>query len=158
VRHNIYATDLSNPQTMNNRFVQGFIAGALGAVILVIIMYVMKVANMGNPGFVNLYRSTFGSNPPTDQIIAAILFIISGGIWGVVFALLVKKPTVLKGFLFGLLPSLWLWIVVNSVVGKPLFNGFTVKGILMPLIFNMVIWGCFIGWYMSRKAKHLAFT
>ena len=105
---------------------------------------------MGDPGFVGLYRTTFGANPPIDQIIAALLFIISGGIWGIVFALLVKHPSTLKGFLFGLLPTLCLWVIVNPVVGKPLFNGFTTKGILMPLVFNMVIWGSFVGWYVKR--------
>jgi hypothetical protein len=37
-------------------------------------------------------------------------------------------------------------------MGKPLFNDFDLKGLLMPLIFNMVIWGSFVGWYTSRKA------
>jgi hypothetical protein len=136
---------------MNQRLKFGFIAGCLGAVILVVVMYILMVVGMGNPGFVQMYRSTFGTHPPTDHLIAALLFIISGGIWGIVFALLVKRPTVFKGFLFGLLPTLWLWLVVNAVLQKPLFNGFTVPGILMPLIFNMLIWGSFIGWYMFKK-------
>ncbi len=143
---------------MNRRLSQGFIAGALGAVILVIVMYIMKVAGMGEPGFVGMYRAQFGSNPPADQFIAAILFIIAGGIWGLIFALLVKHPTVLKGFLFGLLPSLWLWVVVNGYLGKPLFNGFAVKGLVLPVIFNMVIWGSFIGWYLARRIGNVFTT
>jgi len=124
---------------MNNRLVQGFIAGALGAVILVVIMYIMKAAGMGDPGFVGMYQATFGPNPPADQIIAALLFIISGGIWGLLYALLVKHPSVLNGFLFGFLPTLWLWVAVNVFLGKPLFNGFAAKGLVMPLIFTMLI-------------------
>ena len=138
---------------MKHSLATGFIGGCLGAIILVAIMYIMKAAGMGDPAFVSMYHAAIGSNPPTDQIIAAILFIISGGIWGLIFCLLVKQPTVLKGILFGLLPTLWIWIVVNAVIGKPLFNGFDLKGIILPIVFNMLIWGSFIGWYASRKVS-----
>lgn len=143
---------------MNRRLSHGFIAGALGAVILVVLMYIMQAAGMGDPGFVGMYRAQFGANPPADQFIAAVLFIIAGGIWGLIFGLLVKYPTVLKGFLFGLLPSLWLWVVVNSYLGKPLFNSFTGKGLIMPIIFNMVIWGSFVGWYLSKRIGNIFTT
>jgi len=138
---------------MKHPLATGLIGGCLGAIILAVIMYIMKVAGSGDPGFVSMYRSTIGSNPPADEIIAAILFIISGGIWGFIFSFLVKQPTVLKGFLFGLLPTLWLWVVVNAFLGKPLFNGFNPKGIIFPLIFNMLIWGSFLGWFTSRKVR-----
>lgn len=141
---------------MDNRLVQGFIAGALGALILTVIMYIMKGAGMGEPAFVGMYKAAFGDNPPGGQIVAAIIFLISGGIWGLVYALFVKHPTVLNGFIFGILPTLWLWVVVNATLGKPLFNGFTAKGLLMPIIFNMVIWGTFVGWYMSRRNTSVA--
>ncbi len=136
---------------MDNRLVQGFIAGAIGALILTIIMYIMKGAGMGDPTFVGMYTAAFGDNPPGGQVVAAIIFLISGGIWGLIYALFVKHPTVLNGLFFGILPTLWLLVVVNATIGKPLFNGFTAKGLLMPIIFNMVIWGTFVGWYMSRR-------
>jgi hypothetical protein len=69
---------------------------------------------------------------------------------------MVKRPTVLKGILFGLLPNLWLWIAVAGALGKPLFNGFTLMGILGPVIFNMLIWGSILGWYASRKLNKVA--
>ncbi len=136
---------------MDNRLVQGFIAGAIGALILTVVMYIMKGAGMGDPAFVGMYKAAFGDNPPGGQVVAAIIFLISGGIWGLIYALFVKHPTVLNGFIFGILPTLWLLVVVNATIGKPLFNGFTAKGLLMPIIFNMVIWGTFVGWYMSRR-------
>lgn len=138
----------------NNRIGRGFLAGCLGAVVLVVVMYILKAAGVaGDPGFVTMYNKTFlaSPKPPGDAVIAAVLFILSGGVWGVIYALLIKQPTVLNGFLFGLLPTLWLWIVVNAFLHQPLFNGFTVKGLVMPLIFNMVIWGCFVGWFLSRR-------
>lgn len=136
---------------MNDRYTKGFVTGCLGAILLVVLMYVLKAAGEGEPGFVDMYKSAFVASPepPLDHIIAAVLFILSGGMWGVLYALLVKNYTVLNGFLFGLLPTLWLWIAINAIIGKPLFNGFSLKGLLMPLLFNMVIWGCFVGWFMQ---------
>lgn len=138
---------------MNNRLAQGFVAGALGAVILVVVMYILQAMGMGDPAFVGMYKGAFGPNPPGGAVAAAIIFVISGGIWGVIYAALVKHATVLNGFLFGILPTLWLWVAVNAYLDKPLFNGFEIKGLLMPIIFNMVIWGSFIGWYMGRKTR-----
>lgn len=140
---------------MNNRYTLGFVAGCLGAIILVVIMYILEAAGQGAPAFVGIYNDVFinSPTPPGDHIIAAILFVLSGGVWGVIYALLVKKSTILSGFLFGLLPTLWIWIAVNAFIGKPLFNGFTPKGLLLPLIFNMVIWGCFVGWFMSKRKE-----
>lgn len=137
---------------MNNRILQGFIAGCLGAVILVVIMYILQAMGMGDPAFTGMYKAQFGPNPPGGAFLAAILFIISGGIWGLIYALIIKNSTVLKGFLFGILPTLWLLIVINAVIGKPLFNDFKLMGIIMPVIFNMVVWGCFIGWYVDRNS------
>lgn len=142
---------------MNSYVGQGFIAGAIGAVILVVIMYIMQAMGMGQPGFVAMYHGAFGEDAAGGDIAAALIFIISGGIWGAIFALLIKHPTVLKGFIFGLLPTLWLWIAVNAFIGKPLFNGFEPKGLIMPVIFNMVIWGTFVGWYLSRRS-HTHYT
>lgn len=117
-------------------------------------MYLMQLTGTGgDPGFVSMYRAVFPASPPLDHLIAAILFIISGGLWGLVFTLLVKDPKILNGFLFGILPTLWLWLVVNAVLGRPLFNGFQVKGIVMPLIFNMLIWGTFVGFFSASRLR-----
>lgn len=132
----------------------GFVGGFIGAIILGIISYGMKGAGMGDPPFVVMYHFTFGSHSPViDQIIAAILFFISGGIWGLIFTWMVKKPTIVKGMLFGFLPNLWIWTVLNFYMGQPLFNGFSAKGIIGPIIFNVIIWGGFLGWYVSRRIK-----
>ena len=132
----------------------GFIGGSLGAIVLAIIFYLMQAAGKGVPGFVSTYRATISTHH-ADQVVALILFIISGGIWGLIFTWMVKRPTIVKGILFGLLPNLWLWIVVNGVLGKPLFNGFSFMGIAGPVIFNILIWGSILGWYASRKARNV---
>jgi hypothetical protein len=141
---------------MNNYFTKGFIGGCLGAIVLAVIMYVLKAAGQGDPAFVNIYHEMFVASPtpPGDHIISVILFVLSGGVWGVIYALFIKQPSFFNGFLFGFLPTLWMWIAVNAVIGKPLFNSFEVKGILMPLIFNMLIWGCFIGWFLHKPKPY----
>ena len=133
----------------------GFVGGSIGAVVLALITYAMQAAGKGEPPFVSTYRATVGIHP-ADQLVAVILFIISGGIWGLIFTWMVKRPTILKGMLFGLLPNLWLWIVVNAAVGKPLFNDFSLIGILGPVIFNMLIWGGILGWYAAKKLNKAA--
>ena len=139
---------------MKHRLKTGFIGGCLGAIFLAIIFYIMQAMGKGTPGFVSTYRATIGTHA-ADQLVALILFIISGGIWGLLFTWMVKTPTIIKGILYGLLPNLWLWIVVNGVVGKPMFNDFSLMGILGPVIFNMLIWGSILGWYTSSKLNSL---
>ena len=129
----------------------GFIGGCIGAIILAVIMFILKAAGMGDPAFVSMYQGVAHSTDTSAVIIATILFIIAGGIWGLLFAILVKNPTVLKGLIFGILPTLWLLVPVNAYLGKPLFNGFDPKGLIMPLIFNMVIWGSVLGWYCAAR-------
>ena len=137
---------------MKHSLKTGFIGGCLGAIVLAIITYLMEAAGKGVPPFVSTYRATIGSHP-ADQLVALILFILSGGIWGLIFGWMVKRPSILKGILFGILPNLWLWTAVNGTLGKPLFNGFTLMGIVGPIIFNMLIWGSILGWYAARKLK-----
>lgn len=136
---------------MQPRLRQGFVAGFLGAIILIVIMAIMQLAMGSPPGFVNIYNATIGGGGPTTSwIIGAILFAISGGIWGFIYAALVSRSTVGKGMAFGILPTLWLWLVVAPVIGQPVFFGFAPRQLIMPFIFNVVIWGAFIGWYCSR--------
>lgn len=133
----------------------GFIAGAIGAVILAVIMYLLFWTGLsGLPGFVGIYQAWFSQNFPLDHILAIIGFVIAGGIWGVIFVAIVRVPNVLRGMIFGILPTLFLWLVIAPAVGNPLFNGFTAKGIILPLIFNVVIWGSFVGWYCSRSRQY----
>ncbi len=134
---------------MTQRVTQGFIGGCIGAIVLVIIMYIMQAMGMmEEPAFVSMYKGAFGD---TNPLIAAILFILSGGVWGAIYGLLVKHPTIGNAMLFGFLPTLWLLVPVNAYLGKPLFNGFDAKGIIMPIIFNVVIWGIVLGLYMRNR-------
>lgn len=128
--------------------IERFWAGFLGSLILIAVMYLMEIFRLtGNPGFVAIYHAVFGNHYfLIDNLMAALLFAISGGIWGMVFGL-VPHPTPVRGIFFGLAPSFWLWVVVLPFVGDPFFSGFTLRGILWPLVLNCLIWGAFVGWY-----------
>lgn len=141
---------------MSNKLLVGFTGGVLGALALVLVMFVMQFADFGSPFFVEMYQSAFGPNPPADHIISAVLFLLNGGIWGLLFAAFVRYPTTFKGVAFGILPMLFTLVVLNPLVGEPIFNGFTVIGILMPVVFYMVIWGTFLGVYTAYNTKETA--
>lgn len=132
---------------------RGFIAGFLGAVVLIVIMYVMQIAQIGDPAFVGIGRAVLGDgmSPVALNILSLIGFAIAGGIWGLIYVALVKNPTILNGMLFGFAPTFFLWLVIAPLTGKPIFNGFTLPGIVLPIIFNVVIWGTFVGWFLSRN-------
>ncbi len=135
-----------------NNITKGFTAGAIGAVILAAIMFIMFLADLGDaPAFVAMYRKIGGENVPLDYILGTLGFIAAGGIWGAIYALLIKKSSVVSGMLFGFLPTLFLWLVISPLMSGTVFNGFAVKGLVMPVIFNVLIWGGFVGWYLSRR-------
>ena len=135
-----------------NNITKGFVAGAIGAVILAAIMFAMFFASLGDaPAFVAMYRKMAGENVPLDYFLGTLGFIGAGGIWGAIYALAVKKPSVLSGMIFGILPTLFLWLIISPLMSGAIFNGFAVKGLIMPIIFNVLIWGSFVGWYLSRR-------
>jgi len=47
-----------------------------------------------------MYRGMTNNNSASNPFIAGLIFIVAGGgIWGILFALLVKNPSLLKSFL-----------------------------------------------------------
>jgi hypothetical protein len=129
---------------------RGFVGGFIGALILAFIMLVMQGTGMGAPMFVGAYEATLGSagGPVATWIVGAVLFAISGGLWGALYGVFVRESSITKGMIFGFLPALWLWLVVAPfILDKPIFFGFQPPKLLLPLVFNVVIWGGFLGWY-----------
>lgn len=120
------------------------VAGALGLLVL--------VGMAPKAPFVASYQNVLGGGWITAAIIGGLLFILFGALWAVLFAVLVPNPTVLKGILFGLVPTLWAWTFVPAVLtGGPLFGDFTAKGLLIPIVMNCLIWGSIVGWYCARR-------
>jgi hypothetical protein len=139
---------------MSDRSRTGFVAGVLGALLLAALMYSMIPVGLssGPPGFVGNYRATLGwGGPFFDHLLGTLLFAVSGGIWGLIYGVLVRSSTLLKGMAYAFLPTLWFWIVMAWALGNPLFGGFSVEGLLLPILFNVGIWGGFLGWYCSAR-------
>jgi hypothetical protein len=139
---------------MRDRLRTGFIAGALGALAITVIMLVMQLAMGATPMFVGTYQSVLGpSSLVVAELVGGVLFVLSGAVWGMLFTSLVKQPTLARGMLFGLAPALWLWLVVAPLMlGQPAFFGFQVPNLVMPFLFNVVVWGSITGWY---SAEHM---
>jgi hypothetical protein len=138
------------------KITRGLTAGAIGAIILAAVMFVMFLANVGKvPGFVGIYRKMNGENVPIDYILGTIGFVAAGSIWGMIYTLFVKKPSVITGMLYGFVPTLFLWLVISPLMSGAIFNGFAAKGIVFPVIFNVLVWGGFTGWFLSRKAEDI---
>ncbi|MDT0630819.1 hypothetical protein RQM47_12030 [Rubrivirga sp. S365] len=137
---------------MPSRFQTGFVAGALGALVLAALVYAQWAAGWGGaPGFVGTYRTAFGTHGALDHVLGAVLFALSGGVWGLIYAWLVPRSAVWKGMAFAVLPTLWFWVVVAPATGTPIFLGGDVRGLGLSLFFNVVIWGAFLGWYCTRR-------
>lgn len=143
---------------MKNKVKIGFSAGFVGAIILIFVQFLFKwLGWAGNPGFIGIYHKTFGvHNMATDIIISAFLFAVSGGIWGGIFTA-ITRPNPIKGIIYGIAPSLWVWLVISPYMGFPIFHGFALKPIIFPIIFNCFIWGSFVGWWAGKVAKKQRF-
>lgn len=144
---------------MASRLRTGFAAGFLGALLLAALMYLMWPLGLsgGPPGFVGNYRATLGwGGPLLDNVVGTLLFAASGGVWGLIYGAFVQRSAAWKGMAFAFLPTLWFWVVVAAALGNPLFGGFTTKGLLLPVLFNVVIWGSFLGWYCARRGRRSA--
>lgn len=129
------------------------VMGAAGAGIIAAIMYTMWAAKKGpKPMFLDLQQSQFGEHGAIDHVAGLARFGIAGAVWGALFGAYTRQPTVAKGALFGLLPSLFVWTVGAKRKGQPFFFGFKPDKILMPILFNSVIWGGFMG-KMARRSN-----
>jgi hypothetical protein len=91
----------------------------------------------------------------TATIIGGALFIAIGTLWGLLMTL-VPYPTIAKGLLVGIVPTIWALVVWPAIQGNPLLAGGDPKGILIPVVMNIVIWGSIVGWYTQRHTRALA--
>jgi hypothetical protein len=109
-------------------------------------MYVLFWLNqVGVPTFVAAGRGLLGSHGLLDHILGTLGFLAAGAIWGGLYGLLVSRPSVLNGVAFGLLPTLFHWLVVAPIAGDGLFNNLRPWGIALPLLFYALIWGGLVG-------------
>ncbi|MEF8816423.1 MAG: hypothetical protein V5A20_13340 [Salinibacter sp.] len=143
---------------MQSRLRSGFVGGALGSIFITAIMLAMFAIGGVTPMFMSTFTATFG---PSSSIVAGLaggaLFVLSGALWGVPFAALVRAPTIWKGIAFGLVPALWLWLVVApGMLGKPVFFGFAPPKLILPFVFNCLVWGTTVGGYTAGAKEPAA--
>lgn len=131
------------------RVKEGFAGGFLGGVFLVLLMALLQLLFRWTPLFVAVFEEVVGGGASVVVWGAgALTFCISGGVWGIVFRGLARHPNPQNGMLFGVVPTLWLWLVVAPVLlGQPSFFGFSVRPMVQPVVFNVFLWGPFVGWY-----------
>lgn len=100
--------------------------------------------------FVAQWQEMMGGGWLLATLLGGAAFVAIGTLWGLPFAW-VPNPTILKGMLYALLPTVWALVAWPAINGKPVFAGGDPVGILIPVVMNVVIWGSILGWYTSRR-------
>lgn len=138
---------------MAPRLRAGFAAGAVGSVFPIVFMIGRRLFGGPPPLFITTYRNVFGGAPLLEAAcIGGVLFVLSGAAWGMLFSTFVTDPSSVRGMLFGIAPAFWVFVVVAPLLlNQPVFFGFAAPKVIPPLLFNCLLWGGFVGWFM-RKA------
>ena len=79
-------------------------------------------------------------------------WLLALGIVLVLFGFLIRRPTILKGMIFGFVPMLFQWLVLSPLLGDGLFfrRSGIAAGIGLPLLFNVLIFGSLLGYFSGR--------
>ena len=125
-------------------FVAGTLAGAatVGATALGRPVGLVEAEDFPPP---ETWQGMFGGPRPQAVALGSALFALSGGVWGALFAALVKDPTPAKGMLFGVLPLLYEGAVVAPLMGKRPFFGGQLLPNALGVVGNCLIWGGLTG-------------
>jgi hypothetical protein len=85
----------------------GFVAGIVAAAAVVTITYLLMLTHvLAAPSFYYTSQAWFGDRGTgMTHALGAVATIVGGGLWGLLFGLIVRRPTPAKGILFGLLPA-----------------------------------------------------
>lgn len=137
---------------MKLMFKAGFREGAIGAFILAVMLYALTYfAVVPEPIFVTNFKTVFGENVGVlIHPLSLALYLISGGIWGFIFTLIPVKKSYWTGTLYGIVPTLWLWIMAYPSMNLPMFGNGDPLQIVGPLVFNLPIWGGYVGYRLSN--------
>lgn len=135
------------PANLPARLLLGGMAGEVGALVVLALMYILYAGGIQPaPEHVRAAASVFQSDlSPVVHAMGIFAFLIMGTLWGALFGVLVARPNVLKGMLFGLAPALFSWLVLAPIAGERPFWGFTPAGLLVPPLFYVLIWGSLVG-------------
>ena len=119
----------------------------LGTLSLLVLIGIVPVAP-----WVAMWQTFIGGE---DWVVPAVaggaLFVLAGVLWGLPFGL-VREPSVFKGVVYGVLPTLWAWTGMPLLMGQAPLGGLEPIPLVLPVVMNCFIWGSILGWYTHRKA------
>jgi hypothetical protein len=141
--------------------VMGFVAGFLG----VLIFHQGVLAGLHAIGMTPRGAWAMDATPPlgVPQVLSAAFW---GGVWGVLFALLVRRPSssaryLFAGLAFGaLFPTLVAWFVVAPVKGAPVAGGWKPAMMIVGPLVNGA-WGlgtALFLWLAAHRRSAVATT
>ncbi|MFW6079819.1 MAG: DUF6789 family protein [Gemmatimonadota bacterium] len=142
------------------RFARGFIWGVVATVamsVLMVIGLVTGLAPMPRPVPVALVGETIGGGPePLIMAVAMAAHLAYGGVWGGVFASLVRPVTVGKGLALGV--GLWLLmqVAVLPYLGWGLFGAAVTPAIAAATLALHLVYGATYGALARRRAAAVA--
>lgn len=129
----------------------GFREGAIGALILAVLLYVLTFFGaIKEPIFVENFKDFFGVLGFFAHPASLLIHMILGGFWGFVFTLIPVKKSYLTGAAYGIVPTLWIWLIAYPSMFLPLFGGGDMNLLIQPLVLNIPIWGGFVGYRLSK--------
>lgn len=133
------------------RVLTGGVAGLIGGMIAAALWYALYWTGVASlPPSLALARWGARFSGTTATLLGLVASVVAAFGWGALFGLLVRKPTILKGTIFGFLPALFQWLVVAPLSRQPLFFGFTAVAIGLPLLFCVLVWGGITGYFSGR--------
>ena len=138
----------SGPRT---RAATGAVAGLIGGAVAAAAWYAVHWAGVAAPPpSLATARAVLGMGGVGGTVVGVVASLVTAAAWGALFGLLVRKPTVLKGMLFGVLPALVQWLVLAPLARQPMFFGGTAAAIGLSVLFCVFVWGGLTGYHCGR--------
>ena len=119
----------------------GFLAGIAAAGVVVAVTYLLMLARfIEGPSFFYTSRGWLGDRGTgVTHALGVFGSLIAGGLWGLLFGLIVRKPTPAKGMIFGLLPAA-LTFLLAPMGSRPL---------IAALVLSVFVYGFLLGRLVS---------
>jgi hypothetical protein len=133
------------------RMAAGAVAGLIGGVIAAAVWYALFWTGVApQPPSLAAARFGVGVSGVMATVVGLLGSVAAAVAWGGLFGLIVRRPTVLTGMLFGLMPALFQWLVLAPVSRHPIFFGGSAAAIGLPLLFCVLVWGGITGYFAGR--------
>jgi hypothetical protein len=122
---------------VTTRMAVGFVAGLAAAAVVVAVTYLLMVTRvLTAPSFYYTSQAWFGDRGAgMTHVLGAVTTVVGGALWGLLFGLIVRRPTPAKGILFGLLPALVTFLIA-PMGSRPL---------IAALVLNVFVYGFTLG-------------